>query len=170
MSTWCRVSELAQIRLDEINGDEVLLHGKGRKDRTAYLNAKAMFALTNYLQERKDNNPYLFPRMAPLTEVSHKGVSQKDYSKFYINPDNLIKDKHMEASTVEHRIRLLGRKLGIVAHPHKFRRTGATMALRAGMPIEQVSKILGHEDLKTTQIYLDIKEVDIKTSHERYVR
>lgn len=170
MSTWCRVSELAQIKLDEINGDEVLLHGKGKKDRTAYLNAKALFAVKNYIDERKDDSPYLFPRMVALSDSVRKGISQKDYKKFYIYPEMLIKDKHVGAGTIEHRVRELGKRLNIKAHPHKFRRTGATMALRAGMPIEQVSKILGHEDLKTTQIYLDIKECDIKASHERYVR
>ena len=59
-STWCRVSELAQIKLSEINGDEILVHGKGEKDRIVYLNAKAKLALEKYLDERKDINPYLF--------------------------------------------------------------------------------------------------------------
>lgn len=170
MSTWCRVSELAQIKLNEINGNEVLLHGKGKKDRTAYLNAKAIFALQNYLKERKDDSPWLFPRMRPLSEQDRKGIKNRDYKYFYIHPEFLESDKHVEAGTIEHRIRKLGRGLDIMAHPHKFRRTGATMALRAGMPIEQVSKILGHENITTTQIYLDIKETDIKASHERYVR
>lgn len=170
LSTWCRVSELAQIRLDEIDNDQVLLHGKGKKDRTAYLNAKAVYALRNYLDERKDNNPYLFPRMISIQQISRKGIPQNEYKLFYTHPDLLEKNQHTEAGTIEYRIRMLGRSLGIKAHPHKFRRTGATFALRAGMPIEQVSKILGHEDLKTTQIYLDIKESDIKAAHERYVR
>ena len=55
------------------------------------------------------------------------------------------------------------------ANPHKFRRTCATMALRRGMPIEQVSKMLGHESLETTQIYLDLEENELEQAHKKYV-
>ena len=170
LSTWCRVSELAQIKINEINGNEVLLHGKGKKDRTAYLNAKALLAIQNYMNERKDDSPYLFPRMVSIEQSRKKGISTDELKFYYRQPDMLILDDHISPSSIEARVRKIGRSLNILAHPHKFRRTGATMALRAGMPIEQVSKILGHEDIKTTQIYLDIKETDIKASHERYVR
>ena len=54
-------------------------------------------------------------------------------------------------------------------HPHRFRRTCATMALKRGMPIEQVSKMLGHEQLTTTQIYLDLDERSLEIAHEKYV-
>ena len=53
-------------------------------------------------------------------------------------------------------------------HPHRFRRTGATFALKRGMPIEQVSTILGHESIETTQIYLDISEDDVAMAHRKY--
>ena len=55
------------------------------------------------------------------------------------------------------------------ANPHKFRRTCATMALRKGMPIEQVSKMLGHESIETTQIYLDLTEEELALAHRKYV-
>lgn len=54
-------------------------------------------------------------------------------------------------------------------HPHRFRRTGATFALSQGMPIIQVSKLLGHNDLNTTQIYLDISDEELMRGHEKYV-
>lgn len=54
-------------------------------------------------------------------------------------------------------------------HPHRFRRTGATMAIKAGMPIEKVSYLLGHESVSTTQIYLDINEDDIREAHRKWV-
>lgn len=55
------------------------------------------------------------------------------------------------------------------ANPHKFRRTCATMALRKGMPIEQVSKMLGNESIETTQIYLDLTEEELALAHRKYV-
>ena len=54
-------------------------------------------------------------------------------------------------------------------HPHRFRRTSATLALRRGMPIELVSKMLGHEQLTTTQLYLDLSEDDLEAAHRKYV-
>lgn len=76
----------------------------------------------------------------------------------------------MDKSSVEARIRKLGIRAGVEkAHPHRFRRTGATFALRRGMPIEYVSKLLGHESIETTQIYLDISENELEQSHRKYV-
>lgn len=54
------------------------------------------------------------------------------------------------------------------AYPHKFRRTGATLALKRGMPLITVSKTLGHESIETTQIYLDISEDNLKNEHMKY--
>ena len=55
-------------------------------------------------------------------------------------------------------MRKIAKRAGVKqANPHKFRRTCATMALRRGMPLEQVSKMLGHENIATTQIYLDLR-------------
>ena len=66
--------------------------------------------------------------------------------------------------------RRIGERAGVdCVYPHKFRRTCATMALKRGMPIEQVSKLLGHEQLGTTQIYLDLNERDLELAHEKYV-
>lgn len=63
-----------------------------------------------------------------------------------------------------------GKRAGVEgAHPHRFRRTCATFALQRGMPIELVSKMLGHEQLTTTQIYLDLNENDLALAHKKYV-
>lgn len=63
-----------------------------------------------------------------------------------------------------------GKRAGVEnVHPHRFRRTGATMALRAGMPLMEVSKLLGHESIETTQIYLDISDEELEQAHMKYV-
>lgn len=172
LSTWCRVSEIAQIRLSEIDGDRILIHGKGKKDRYAYMNAKALFAVKEYLKERRDLNPFLFPKMISLLDAAQKrkGQPQSECRFFYRDPELIEENNHIDKGTIESIIRKLGRSVDVVAHPHKFRRTGATFALRTGMPIEQVSKILGHANLSVTQIYLDLHEEDIRNAHEKYVR
>ena len=44
------------------------------------------------------------------------------------------------------------------------------MALRSGMPLIQVSKLLGHEQIDTTQIYLDISDEELMQAHNKYVQ
>ena len=176
LSTWCRVSELAQIKINEIaeNRESVLIHGKGQKDRMCYINARAKIYLDKYLAERRDSNQYLFPncniRVGEDITFSHEAkkanVKQKDWWK----AENLVGDSHIDKCSIESAIRKIGRKTGIEkVHPHRFRRTGATFALRRGMPIEQVSKLLGHESIETTQVYLDISENELEQSHKKYV-
>ena len=53
--------------------------------------------------------------------------------------------------------------------PHKFRRTMATRAIEKGMPIEQVQKILGHEQIDTTLRYAMVNQNNVKLSHRKYI-
>lgn len=148
LSTGVRVMELVNMNTNQINFEngEVIVLGKGNKERIVYLNAKAKMSLTNYLNERTDNLDCLFVGYDPLT-----GEAQR-----------------LSASAVEQMTRKLGKKLGIEAHPHKFRRTTATTAVNKGMPIEQVQKMLGHSSLNTTQIYVNVQDNVVKDSHEKY--
>ena len=169
LSTGCRVSELVQILTAEIENDRILIHGKGEKDRYVYLNARAQFALEKYMEQRKDSNPYLLPKGGSVVEMKHKGIRIDDLRNWWKNPDN-VKEGHMDKSSIEGLTRKIAKKAGVErANPHKFRRTCATMALRRGMPIEQVSKMLGHAELSTTQIYLDLSEDDLREAHKKYV-
>lgn len=78
--------------------------------------------------------------------------------------------KPFDVGTVEAMIRRLGKRDCIEnCHPHRFRRTAATIALRRGMPIEQVSKMLGHEQLGTTQIYAITADEDVQNAHRKYL-
>lgn len=169
LSTGCRVSELVNILISDIDGNRILVHGKGEKDRYVYLNAKAMLALDVYLLSRKDRNPYLFPRRKLFNEKMLKGVKTKNIVDWWKYPEN-IEDGHSDISTIAAITRKIAKKAGVErANPHKFRRTCATMALKHGMPIEQVSKMLGHEEISTTQIYLDLSEDDLALAHKKYV-
>lgn len=172
LSTGCRVSELVAMKISDIEGNKIVVHGKGEKDRIVYLNAKAMISLEKYLSERSDNNPYIFCGghfIQNNKEVMSKYQCSKN-GEWYKDPD-LVSYGHAEKSTIEQLMRKLKKRSGIetACYPHKFRRTCATMALRHGMPIEQVSKMLGHESIKTTQIYLDLDENSLEQAHKKYV-
>lgn len=177
LSTWCRVSELAGIKISDFSEDResILVHGKGQKDRICYLNAKAKITLTQYMSCRQDNNPYLFPNCKykatdkQAFSTATKGEKKGNFINWWQNKE-FVGEGHIDKGTIESKIRKLGKKAGVEnTHPHRFRRTGATFALRRGMPIEQVSKLLGHESIETTQIYLDISERELEQSHKKYV-
>lgn len=166
LSTGCRASELCTIKTTDIMGDgSISILGKGEKRRTVYLNAKAIVAVKNYLKERNDNNPYLFP--GGIFGAKKKKVAR---CLWYQSQDIVSPDNHYSAGTLNMLVKNIAKRAGVEdAHAHRFRRTCATLALRHGMPIEMVSMMLGHEQLSTTQIYLDIRESDLKIAHEKYV-
>lgn len=167
LSTGCRVSELVGIRIDDIKQGKCIVHGKGNKDRTVYFTAKAELAIQRFLAERSDVNPYLFPGGIPLaTSKNHSAYCKPTW---YQHPD-LIGDNARDKGAVEDTVRNIGKRAGVEnVHPHRFRRTSATLALRRGMPIELVSKMLGHEQLTTTQLYLDLTEDELEAAHRKYV-
>lgn len=170
-STGCRVSELVSIKIDDIDGNAIDVLGKGEKHRQVYLNAKAIVAIQGYLSERTDTNPHLFPKMnGALRKPEHFKNLSKDGMYWYRNAAFVDPSEPSDKGTIESIVRNIGKRVGVEkCHPHRFRRTCATFALRRGMPLEQVSKMLGHEQLSTTQIYLDLSEKELEQAHAKYV-
>lgn len=154
LSTGTRVTELISIKRNQVDKgqDSLIILGKGKKERPVYLNARAIIAIKNYLKERKDVNEYLFVSH-PITHLSNQKEEISNCTQ----------------SCIECMVRKLGKRVNIEAYPHKFRRTAATNAVRKGMPIEQVQKMLGHATLNTTQIYVNVSDTDVKISHEKYL-
>ena len=132
------------MRVGELERECIVL-GKGNKERVVYFDARTKIHLKNYLDNRKDNNKALFISLkAPYGRLSIGGV--------------------------ELRLRKIGKQLGIKkVHPHKFRRTLATIAIDKGMPIEQVQKLLGHEKIDTTLQYAMVKQSNVKIAHQKYI-
>ena len=166
LSTGCRNTELCQMRIEDINGNEILVLGKGEKYRTVYLNAKAQVAVEQYLGERTDDSPYLFPKGVNMT---HHRLGGQKAREWYKNPEYVSLDPP-NTSQLENVVRKIGKRAGVAnCHPHRFRRTCATNALKHGMPIATVSLMLGHASIATTQIYLDLSGEDLAQSHKKYV-
>lgn len=175
LSTWMRVSEVVSVKLEDLQEDHFIIRGKGDKDREVFLNAKAILAIQNYMAERSDCNPYLFPK-AKYAGRSYcyqkmvKGNSRATWPLWYQNPELVDESRHMDHSSFESIIREIGKRAGVPnTHPHRFRRTGATIALRNGMSLITVSKLLGHENIGTTQIYLDVDNRELEEAHRKFV-
>lgn len=143
-STAIRVSELAQINLQDIDFQTKtlhILHGKGGKDRYVPLESRTMFYLERWLKEREnivtDSDSLFVSRRAPHDRLKACAI------------------------------RAMLKKLGVAAnishaHPHRYRVTRITDLLRRGMKLEEVQLIAGHVDINTTANYnrCDISYVD----------
>ena len=146
-STGMRVGEMVLLNRDDINFNEreCVVFGKGDKERIVYFDARTKIHLQNYLQSRTDDDPALFVSLqAPHNRMSIGGI--------------------------EVRLRQMGKRLGLSkVHPHKFRRTLATMAIDKGMPIEQLQQLLGHKRIDTTLQYAMVKQSNVKIAHRKYI-
>ena len=146
-STGMRVGELVLLNRSDIDFEEreCVVLGKGNKERIVYFDARTKLHLKQYLDSRTDDNEALF--------VSLKAPH-----------------KRLKIGGVEVRIRKIGKRLNIQkAHPHKFRRTLATMAIDKGMPIEQLQQLLGHRRIDTTLQYAMVKQSNVKIAHRKYI-
>lgn len=146
-STGMRVGEMVLLNRGDINFNEreCVVFGKGDKERIVYFDARTKIHLQNYLQSRTDDDPALFVSLqAPHSRLSIGGI--------------------------EVRLRQMGKRLGLnKVHPHKFRRTLATMAIDKGMPIEQLQQLLGHKRIDTTLQYAMVKQSNVKIAHRKYI-
>lgn len=135
-STGIRVGELVKLNRSDLDFEnrECIVFGKGNKQRKVYFDARTKIHLQRYLSERTDGNESLFVSLL------------KPYERLQI-------------SGVEIRLRKIGRELNFnKVHPHKFRRTLATMAIDKGMPIEQVQQLLGHQSIDVKIIWYEVGE------------
>ena len=144
-STGVRVSELTALNKRDIDfyGKNVIVYGKGSKERETYLTAASCLHLKTYLESRTDKNEALF--------VSAKAPHER-----------------LTVAGVEKILKRLGTLAGVKkVHPHRFRRTMATNVLRKGMPLEEVKELLGHTKLDTTMIYCSVSRENVKHSHQK---
>lgn len=146
-STGMRIGEMVLLNKADINFNEreCVVFGKGDKERIVYFDARTKIHLQNYIDSRMDDNPALFVTLR--------------------SPHERIK-----IGGIESRLREMGKKLAIQkVHPHKFRRTLATMAIDKGMPIEQLQQLLGHKRIDTTLQYAMVKQSNVKLAHKKYL-
>lgn len=145
-STGCRVGEIVRMDISDFDMEkrEILVYGKGNKERIVYIDARTKLHIQEYLNTRTDDEKALFV------------TSRKPH-------------KRLGKNVIENIVREIGKEVGIEnAHPHRFRRTLATSLINKGMPIEQVQVILGHSKLETTTIYAQVNQESVKMNHSRF--
>ncbi|WP_368657617.1 site-specific tyrosine recombinase/integron integrase [Metabacillus halosaccharovorans] len=146
-STGCRLSEIMNMRISDINSQEMNLPviGKGDKERVVYLSVRALHHLRKYLSSRNDDCEYLFvTERRPIRQMSDRNIER-------------IVD------VIEKRAKI-SKKLT----PHTFRHTFATLAMENGADLADVQHLLGHEDPATTLIYSHVSEDRKKQAHKKY--
>lgn len=144
-STGCRITECADVRLDDINwGNRSvhIRHGKGDKERTVFFNAEAEVSMKKYLDSRSDDVNSLFV------------TTKKPYHP-------------MRKDSLEIVVRKVARRTGVETYPHKLRHTFATFSLHSGMPLEKLQLLLGHANPQTTLIYAKQEAEDVKHEYSR---
>lgn len=143
-STGCRINEMVQLDRDsvDLHALECIVLGKGNKERTVYLSSVAGMLLSQYLEQRLDNEKALF--------------IGKGSARLTAGGVRFMLCKLAKKATVDH------------VHPHKFRRTLATSLIHHGMPIQEVAAILGHDKLDTTMQYVVLDKTDVKNSYRKY--
>ena len=145
LSTGCRISEICQLNKNDIDfiNKEILVLGKGNKERTVFIDDVTAMLLKRYLDERKDSSEALF---------TGKGTER------------------MRPCGIRKMIHTVAERAGVEnAHPHRFRRTLATTLIDHGMPIQEVAAILGHDKLDTTMKYVYLSKNNVKNSYNKFV-
>ena len=147
-STGCRVGEIVNMKLSDVNWNDRTVHifGKGKKHRTGFLNVKSLFALKDYLESREDSNEYLF--------VSDRKPHDQ-----------------MHTCGVQKIIRNLAKRAGLSKplSPHIFRHTTATIMLNKGASLQDIQIVLGHEEIETTLNYAKVSTKHVQEEHRKYI-
>ena len=142
-----RLSELCGIKVSNIKEDTLSVIGKGDKERTIYLNNSCLKVI----------NSYLITRLSIINEVSEE---YKDFL-FISEKGNPINKRQVER-IVKKYVDLAGLDKAKYT-PHKLRHTAATLMYKYGnVDIRSLQKILGHENISTTQIYTHVDDEKLR--------
>ncbi|MDO8528431.1 MAG: tyrosine-type recombinase/integrase [Nanoarchaeota archaeon] len=135
-----RVSELINLKVNDLNFDEMTGHvrqAKGKKDR--------IFNIPQFL----------------LKNLKKQADSQKELNQEYLftGPKGKLSDRNLQKI-----VRKFAKKAGInkKVHPHTLRHSFATHLLENNVDIRKIQELLGHADLSTTQIYTHISTEELK--------
>ena len=145
LSTGCRIEEAIRVNMCDIDmkSMELKVFGKGKKERTVFIDDITAVMLSRYFNTRTEGNEALF-------------IGR---SKERITP-----------SGVRAMLKRIEKRSGVQnIHPHRFRRTLATTLASKGMSIQEIAVILGHEEISTTMKYVSVQETSVKHHYQTIV-
>lgn len=156
-STGLRVSELVSLNSDQIDLErkEFGVKGKGNKLRVVFLSDTAAQWIERYLQARQDHFKPLFIRHSGRVDARNNGEKMR-----------------LTARSIQRIVAKYAKKSGlpIEATPHTLRHSFATDLLISGADIRSVQEMLGHESIRTTQVYTHVTNRHLKEIHKAFHR
>lgn len=147
ISSGCRLTEGLEVMVNQINFNDrsIVVHGKGNKSRTVYFSVRAKLMMQEYLNDRKGGEALFSEARKPYGPMTDRAIQR------------IVRELGERANIPYH------------VHPHLLRHTFATNALNAGMDISVIQRLLGHENLSTTQIYAELSLANIRHEYDKYV-
>lgn len=139
-----RVSELAGLNLQDMQGDTLRVVGKGNKERTIYLNDACLEAIEAYLPER----------IAPHPADQNAFFTSRNRNRLSIPTIKWLVKKYITAAGLD------AQKYSA----HKLRHTAATLMYQNGVDIRTLQTVLGHTNVDTTMIYTHIRDENIRSA------
>lgn len=166
-STGLRISELTNLKIDDINlgKEEFTVRGKGGKLRVIFLSNQARYWIKNFLDKRRDLNPYLF---IPL-DRAEKGREKRAADK-KIGRKNNKSFQGLTPRSAQRLIKKYAKMAGITKRvtPHVLRHSFATDLLQNGADIRSVQAMLGHSSITTTQIYTHVTDKGLREVYNAF--
>jgi len=154
-STGLRVSELVSLNRDQVDLErkEFGVKGKGNKVRVVFLSDTAAQWIERYLRARKDSFKPLFIRYSGAVDNQKNGEKMR-----------------LTARSIQNIVAKYARRSGlpIEVSPHTLRHSFATDLLIGGADIRSVQEMLGHESIKTTQVYTHVTNRHLKEVHKAF--
>ena len=154
-STGLRVSELVNLNRDQIDlqRKEFGVRGKGNKLRVVFLSDTAAQWIERYLRSRQDNFKPLFIRYSGKLDTQKSGEKMR-----------------LTARSIQNIVAKYAKRSGlpIKATPHTLRHSFATDLLISGADIRSVQEMLGHESIRTTQVYTHVTNRHLKEVHKAF--
>lgn len=141
LSCGLRVSELAGINISDINGESLLIRGKGNKERVVFMNNNCIYSIDTYLKTRISPN-------------------ERDRDALFISRQG----NRINVQTVKWLVKKYSSGINKEVSPHKLRHTAATLMYSNGLDIRSLQEVLGHKNLDTTMIYTHIDNASLRSA------
>jgi len=147
-----RVSELTSLRISDLFFEEgfIKIEGKGSKERLVPVGEKLIELIKNYLTGTRSNQP-VKKGQEDILFLNRRG-NQLTRAMIFTITKNLAKKIDLQKRI----------------SPHTFRHSFATHLLQNGADLRAIQQMLGHENIVTTEIYLDVDRSFLRQVIEKY--